>query len=62
MWIFRRLSTDMAGNGCEDATREKLWCSSIVFNDLLESVDGLNSNTKEKSGGGFVMWWLLDWI
>lgn len=48
----------MAVNGCDDANGEQLWSSTVVFTHILESVDGLSSNIREKSGGGFVMRWL----
>lgn len=48
----------MVGNDQEDAVSEKLGSSAVVSVCILESVDGLSSNIRGKSGGGFVMQWL----
>lgn len=48
----------MVENGREDAVSEKLGSSTVDSVRILEPVDGLSSNIREKSGGGFVMQWL----
>lgn len=48
----------MVGNDQEDAVSEKLGSSTVVSVRILESADGLSSNIRENSGGGFVMQWL----